>query len=284
MRTNRVLNLMAATVVIVTGLVAVMLIVLPAQTDATAQSPNVVAETTTALPPTTVPPTTVAPPATEVPPAAEGSLPEPVPVPEPESETGTLRSGDRGPEVLALQQRLSRLGYWLGTPDGTYGDLTVQAVVAFQKVEGMDRDGIAGAGTTAALDTATRPTASGAGDLVEVDKDRQVLFVVRGGDVEWVLNTSTGTEQAYAINGRKELADTPPGHWEVSRAEDGVDVGELGSLYRPRYFHPDGIAVHGYFEVPAYPASHGCVRVSNAAIDWIWAENLMPIGSSVWVY
>jgi lipoprotein-anchoring transpeptidase ErfK/SrfK len=63
-----------------------------------------------------------------------------------------------------------------------------------------------------------------------------------------------------------------------------VDVGELGALYWPRYFQPDGIAVHGYGDVPAHPASHGCVRVSNAAIDWIWAENFMPIGSSVWVY
>jgi hypothetical protein len=186
--------------------------------------------------------------------------------------------------VLALQQRLRSLGYWLGNPDGTYGDLTVQAVVAFQKVQGMDRDGIAGLGTSAALDTATRPAATGTGDLVEVDKARQVLFVVRGGAVEWTLNTSTGTEQAYAINGRTELADTPPGQWTVTSVHDGVDVGELGALYRPRYFHPDGIAVHGYRDVPAYPASHGCVRVSNAAIDWIWAENFMPIGSSVWVY
>jgi peptidoglycan hydrolase-like protein with peptidoglycan-binding domain len=186
--------------------------------------------------------------------------------------------------VLALQQRLRSLGYWLGNPDGTYGDLTLQAVVAFQKVEGTVPDGIAGAGTSAALDTATRPAATGAGDLVEVDKARQVLFVVRGGAVEWVLNTSTGTEQPYAINGRTELADTPPGHWLVTSVHDGVDVGELGALYRPRYFHPDGIAVHGYRDVPAYPASHGCVRVSNAAIDWIWAENVMPMGSSVWVY
>src|SRR5690606_35305288 len=43
---------------------------------------------------------------------------------------------------------------------------------------------------------------------------------------------------------------------------DGTQPGELGPLYRPKYFHEDGIAVHGYGSVPSRPASHGCVRVS----------------------
>jgi lipoprotein-anchoring transpeptidase ErfK/SrfK len=30
--------------------------------------------------------------------------------------------------------------------------------------------------------------------------------------------------------------------------------------------------------------SHGCVRISNEAIDWVWAQNLDPIGTTVWVY
>lgn len=213
---------------------------------------------------TTVPPTTVAP------------IPDPV--------AATHRPGDHGPEVLALQQRLRSLGYWLGNPDGSYGELTVQAVTAFEKVEGLTRDGIAGPAITTALDHASRPTAAGAsGDLIEIDKTRQVLFVVRGGAVEWILNVSTGTDKPYRVNGRTELADTPTGRWHVSRVYNGVDVGELGALYRPRFFHPDGIAVHGYHDVPAYPASHGCVRVSNAAMDWIWASDLMPMGSLVWV-
>jgi len=59
---------------------------------------------------------------------------------------------------------------------------------------------------------------------------------------------------------------------------------ELGALYRPRYFHRDGIAVHGSSSVPAHPASHGCVRVSEPAMDWIWSGDLMPIGSSVWIH
>ena len=36
--------------------------------------------------------------------------------------------------------------------------------------------------------------------------------------------------------------------------------------------------------VPSYPASHGCVRVTYAAMNFIWDQDLMPMGSRVWVY
>jgi peptidoglycan hydrolase-like protein with peptidoglycan-binding domain len=226
--------------------------------------------TSTTSAPTTTAPTTVAPTTTST-----TVAPEPV---------GTLRRGDRGPAVTALQRDLRDLGYWRGGVGESFGPLTEQAVTAFQKVEGLTPDGVAGPATRAALAGAGRPSTTASGDLVEVDKARQVLFVVRGGRVTWTLNVSTGTEQPYEVDGRTELADTPPGRWTVGWAVDGVDVGSLGPLYRPRYFHRDGIAVHGYHSVPAYPASHGCVRVTEAAMDWLWSENVMPVGSAVWVH
>jgi lipoprotein-anchoring transpeptidase ErfK/SrfK len=36
--------------------------------------------------------------------------------------------------------------------------------------------------------------------------------------------------------------------------------------------------------VPAYPASHGCVRVSVAAMDMIWEQDILPRGTTVVVY
>jgi len=69
----------------------------------------------------------------------------------------------------------------------------------------------------------------------------------------------------------------------VFRQVDGYDRSPLGVLYRPKYFY-EGVAVHGYPSVPAYPASHGCVRVTDQAIDWLWSSGAMPIGTAVWVY
>ena len=69
----------------------------------------------------------------------------------------TLVRGDSGPKVLALQQRLKALGYWLGAPDGKFGSLTQQAVWAFQKSAGLRRDGVVGPKTLKALAAGIRP-------------------------------------------------------------------------------------------------------------------------------
>ena len=84
-------------------------------------------------------------------------------------------------------------------------------------------------------------------------------------------------------NGRREVAITPKGHFTTYRVIDGPHRSPLGLLYRPRYFF-EGVAIHGDSSVPSHPVSHGCVRVSNAAINWIWATNLDPIGRKVWTY
>jgi len=200
----------------------------------------------------------------------------------PPARPDVLRPGDRGPEVLALQQRLVELGYWLGTPDGTFGLLTQQAVLAVQKAAGIGLDGLAGPATRAALEQGVRPAASTqAGRVLEVDLGRQLLLVVRDGNVEQIFNTSTGTDEWYEVGGRQYLADTPRGTWHIYRQVNGLDNGPLGALYRPKYFHTDGIAVHGYASVPARAASHGCVRVTNAAMDWIWSSGVAPIGTTV---
>jgi lipoprotein-anchoring transpeptidase ErfK/SrfK len=194
-----------------------------------------------------------------------------------------MEVGDRGPRVAALQRRLRSLGYWVGSVDGIYGNLTQQAMFAFQKAQRLSPDGVYGPNTRNRLEN---PRAVGrrssSGFVVEIDKDRQILTLVRNGTVEWVFNTSTGTEQPYTHEGRRYLADTPPGKWTITRQVNGWRDGELGHLYRPKYFHHDGIAIHGYHSVPPYPASHGCARVSMDAIDWMW--NRIPIGTRVWVY
>ncbi len=231
--------------------------------------PPTTAPPTTSVPPTSQPPTTTAPPTSEPPTSAPPT-------------TATLRPGDSGPEVLALQQRLTELGYWLGEPDGTYGGLTTQAVLALQGVAGIDRDGRTGAQTRAALDAGTRyqPTST-SGAVTEIDRDEGVIAFVRDGAVTLVLHTSTGTFETYWSGGRQLEADTPAGSYAVSWSYDGWREGDLGRLYRPRYFHPDGIAVHGYTSVPAFPASHGCARVTLPAMDLIWSQDLMPRGSAV---
>ena len=187
--------------------------------------------------------------------------------------------------MLAVQQRLVALGYWIGTPDGRYGDVTAQAVTALQKAAGLGRDGVLGPRTRAALDTGVRPAArSTSGHVIEIDKKRQLLLLVDGGTVTRVLNASTGSGLYYdRPGGGVGHAVTPSGKFTTFRSVNAWDTSPLGHLYRPRYFN-GGIAVHGYPSVPPGPASHGCVRVSLPAMDMLWAQGLMPIKGTVWVY
>jgi peptidoglycan hydrolase-like protein with peptidoglycan-binding domain len=194
--------------------------------------------------------------------------------------------GESGPEVVTLQKRLTELGYFVGTGvSGRFDNDTTQAVYAFQKVEGLPASGKADPATRQRLSTAARPRpASPAGDLIEFDKARQVVIIVRGGQAQYVFNASSGTEGTYTYRGKTYQANTPEGRFAVLWEINGYEESHLGRLYRPKYFHRDGIAFHGASFVPPYPASHGCVRLSNAAIDFIWDQKLAPVGSPVWVY
>ncbi len=270
----------------------------PAASTTTTEPPAPPTTTEPPAPPTTNAATTSAPPTTTTTttkPTPRPSAPRPRPTtPTPTTTTTkppppprtTLIVGDRGPAVLALQQRLSELGYWLGEPDGQYGGMTQQAVWAFQKAAGLGADGVVGPGTRRALADGVRPRAQLDGDGVEIDLRRQLVMIVRGGRPDIILNTSTGGGYTYddLVNkGNTLVAKTPTGRFRVSFVVDGPDDGPYGSLFRPRYFAP-GIAVHGSPSIPPYPASHGCARVSDAAINMIWARGLMPMGSRVYVH
>ncbi|MDE9366507.1 L,D-transpeptidase family protein [Luteipulveratus sp. YIM 133132] len=200
--------------------------------------------------------------------------------------------GDSGPDVLAVQQRLRDLGYWALAPDGTYGSSTKQAVYALQKASGIGRNGRVDTATRAALDQGVVPRSrTGAGKAVEIDLDRQLLLAVEGGRVRAVINASSGNGETFTVTDKKTgteteyRARTPRGSFRVYLEDDKNHEStlELGSMWRPKYFH-GGIAVHGSGSIPPFPASHGCVRVSNSAMNWLWDTWGLPIGTPVTVY
>ena len=237
-------------------------------------STSTTSTSTTTVPPTTTTTTTLAVPLLDRAIAAVGS-----------------RDGE---ETARVQQRLLEAGFWLVAVDGEYGHTTKQAVMAFQKYYGLKATGKVDDNTALALtQVSTWPQARSTdqGTIVEVDKDRQVLMIVVNGRVLWVLNTSTGSGQWYLEQNQKDLTKwelgrsiTDSGRFKINRERsNGWWAGDLGEIYRPKYFN-GGIAIHGSRSIPNYPASHGCVRVSTAAMDMIWATGILPKGTPVWVY
>jgi lipoprotein-anchoring transpeptidase ErfK/SrfK len=176
-----------------------------------------------------------------------------------------LHYGDTGASVRELERQLARQHYAI-RQDGSFGSEDLEAVYAFQKVHGLARTGVVDAALWRRLLTAGTPAARYPGDHVEIDKARQVLFIVRGGKVVLVVATSTGA-----------TGNTPLGMWHVYRKVGGFDW----VLYYPSYFLR-GFAVHGYPDVPPYPASHGCARIPMWIATTVYS--MIPEGSTVYVY
>ena len=59
--------------------------------------------------------------------------------------------GSRGNEVIQIQTKLKRWGYYSGNIDGIYGTQTLNAVKYFQRKNGLTVDGIAGKNTLEAM-------------------------------------------------------------------------------------------------------------------------------------
>ncbi|MGI9111795.1 MAG: L,D-transpeptidase family protein [Gaiellaceae bacterium] len=178
-----------------------------------------------------------------------------------------LAPGARGPSVLVLERRLAELRYALRGVDTIYGADTFEAVLAFQKVHRLARTGRVDPGLWRLLEGAGVPEPRARGfDHIEVDKTRQVLLEIRGGEVARIVHVSTGA-----------TGNTPLGTWRVYRKVTGFDW----LLWYPMYFLR-GFAIHGYPSVPAYPASHGCVRVPMWIAPQLFAGH--PHGATVTVY
>jgi len=182
----------------------------------------------------------------------------------------SLRIGSSGIFVLLLEQRLVDLQYRLVDIDRRYDFRTADAVLAFRKVQRMLRVSTVDAGIWRALahPLRPRPRTSTSGFHIEVDQSRQVLYTVRDGSVTNIMHVSTG----------KASTPTRDGSFSVTSKLAGYSDHQL---YYPSFF--DGSrAIHGWPDVPTYPASHGCVRVPYWNAKWIYG--LAPIGTRVIVY
>jgi lipoprotein-anchoring transpeptidase ErfK/SrfK len=95
-----------------------------------------------------------------------------------------------------------------------------------------------------------------------------VLYMVRDGIISNIVHVSTGRLPGW----------TREGVFRVYRKIAGYSGGRL---YYPSYF--DGLrAIHGWPEVPPYPASHGCVRVPMWTATYLYSR--IPMGTLVRIY
>jgi peptidoglycan hydrolase-like protein with peptidoglycan-binding domain len=178
--------------------------------------------------------------------------------------------GTRSNAVRILQRRLKALGYVPGHR-GTYDARTARAVLAFRKVSGLAR-------TSTADRAVMRRMANGGGHFrirypshgkhVEADLSRQVLALIDDGKVQRIYPTSSG----------KPSTPTVLGHYRFYSKTPGFNSHQM---YFSNYFI-GGYAIHGYYDVPTYNASHGCLRIPNP--DAYSVYQWVRIGDRIDVY
>ncbi len=207
---------------------------------------------------------------------------------DPSSHPMLLTPGMNHRGVAHLQRHLTRLGVFRGEVDGVYGREVAAAVVAVKKLAGVDRTDVwAPDDWKIELDHSAILQRHGDElDRIEIDLNRQVMFVIRAGSIAAVVPMSSGNgEQYWSKNGGPGggivRATTPQGDFKLFKHIDGWRKNYLGSLYKPWYFTPY-YAVHGSSSVPAHPASHGCVRVPLWEADHL--DSLFELGLPVHIW
>ena len=88
---------------------------------------------------------------TPTPEPVAGNVMQVTPDPSVPTSAPVLRTGSQGEEVKNLQARLQSLGYYDGEIDGQFGAGTKAAVMAFQRQNGLDADGVVGESTRSTL-------------------------------------------------------------------------------------------------------------------------------------
>jgi L,D-transpeptidase catalytic domain/Putative peptidoglycan binding domain len=178
--------------------------------------------------------------------------------------------GKRGTDVLLLQRGLDELGFAVPVT-GYYDAGTSRAVIAFRKTNGMERIGYASADVFKLVlqgRGAFKPRFPGAGYHVEYDWSRQVLGFFRDGKAVNVYHSSSGAPSTPTVFGTFTFYRKEPGTNHLGMVQSNYFIG--------------GYAIHGYKDVPVFPASHGCLRVPVPNAYQI--DRQISIGMKIMVY
>ena len=189
---------------------------------------------------------------------------------------GAMAWGSRGDEVTRVQQRLIQYGYLDGAADGVFGQATYDAVVWFQRKNGLTVDGAVGASTAAALGVQL-------GGAVSVasygESETYLLARLVHGEARGEPYVGKVAVAAVVLNRVRSAAfpNTISGVIFQSGAFDCVADGQL-------WLTPDQDSIRAASDALAgWDPTSGCVYYYNPATatsSWIWSREVrLTIGA-----
>jgi Putative peptidoglycan binding domain/L,D-transpeptidase catalytic domain len=183
----------------------------------------------------------------------------------PAATTRALQVGMSGAAIKTLQRRLAALKYYPGSIDGHFGANTLEAVWAFQEVQGLPGEDYVSSAMQRALAHPRAPKVldrSAGGNRIEVNLAREVLVLYHKNQIQLISHVSSGGGYFYCSpGGGCGYAVTPTGNFKTVVFMSGWVQVPLGEMYNPVFFIGTAFAIHGETYVPLAPVSHGCIRI-----------------------
>ena len=187
-----------------------------------------------------------------------------------------LEVGSSGSNVTKVQQRLIQYGYLDGAADGVFGQATYDAVVWFQRKNGLRADGVVGAATAAALGITLGSNAQTASFN---DSEIYALAQLVHGEARGEPYIGKVAVAAVVLNRVKSAAfpNTISGVIYQAGAFDCVTDGQF-------YLTPDDDSLRAARDaMNGWDPTGGCIYYYNPATAtsaWIWSREVrLTIGN-----
>ncbi len=183
----------------------------------------------------------------------------------PTAATRVLQVGQHSSAVRKLQRRLAALHYYPGAINGVFSTDTLEAVWAFQEVQGLPGEDFVSAAMQRALNHPRAPRVldrAAGSNRIEVNLGIEVLVLYKHNQIQLISHVSSGGGYYFCSpGGGCGVAVTPTGNFRTGVFLPGWVQVPLGEMYNPVFFIATAYAIHGDTDVPLAPVSHGCVRI-----------------------
>lgn len=183
--------------------------------------------------------------------------------------------GSRGEEVRSIQQKLLQWGYFSGSVDGVFGQETYDAVVRFQKKNGLKADGVAGSDTLAAMGIGSqkRAVAASASTGSSYAQNVELLARLIHGEARGEPYVGMVAVGAVVLNRVKSsrFPNTIAGVIYQAGAFDAVADGQINLTPNEQSRRAARDALNGW------DPTNGCLYYYNpqtATSKWIWTREV----------
>ena len=181
--------------------------------------------------------------------------------------------GSRGQEVIKIQTKLKRWGYYKGSIDGIYGSQTVSAVKHFQRKNGLTVDGIAGKNTLAAMGIYSSSNSSSSNNSSSNNSNLNLLSRLVYGEARGEPYSGQVAVAAVVLNRveHSSFPNTVAGVIYQSGAFDVVADGQINLTPNSTAIKAAQDAINGWD--PSYGAIY-YFNPNTATNKWIWSRPL----------